>query len=1286
MLRRLLQLLWFGFAALLILMAVTFSAARLLLPLMGDQRAGLETRMELLLQRPVRIGRMDAAWRGFGPTLQLHQLRVLDETGDRELLAVDALWLHLDLFASLRQRSLVVSDASLVGLDLDLVRRPDGRIALRNMPLPVHALSVERVLDNLEELGELSLQGTRLRWEDQTGAIPDLRLEDVTLRLQALDRALWADLDVPLPAAYGSRLRASLRLAGEPARPGEVQGRFFLQLEGLHLGTWSSLLPDRRLDAWGRLDLRLWGQVEQGQARELALDVDLRDAQFASLEGDEASPFLLSRLQSRLLWSRQEDGWRVSVRDFELAGNGLDWPASDGWLQQRREADGSLRLEGGIGHLELGVLSRLLPALPLRAALAEPLRGIRPEGSLAGLRFATRLRDGAPEALRLHAEFHHLRTRPFGRLPGIQGWNGRLDGDLEQGTLQLDIADGAFEQALFRGPLPVTEGGGAVHWRRADGRLSLYSNDFRLANAEVAGQGYWRVDVADPLGGAGSMPYLDLNFAIARGQAAHTGRYLPAGMMNERAVAWLDRALVAGEITAGQVLFHGPLRGFPFDGQQGRFEVRAEVRDAVLDYQPGWQPIHDLRASLAFTGAGMEILGHEGYIGDTRLSEVHARTANLRRDGPPLRITGRAEGGLDRMQAFLRASPLGDRYHGLTDTLRPEGPATLQLDLRVPLRKAHGDFGVQGTLQLAGNRLRIEQQGLALEGVAGELSFTEASIGSRALQATLWDAPVGIELETRPDDEGGYHRIRLQGPVDLVGRLREEGGTLAERLEGSADWRAEVRVHPPRTAQPARVDLELASDLRGIDVALPEPLGKPAAEARPLRLWRTLDGTGEGPLRLQYGGQLQAVLELEPRGEASALVRGTLRLGGGEARLPRDAVLQVTGRLPRLVLAEWLALRGTGREGAAPLPPLELDLALDELEFYRRRLRDIALRLRRQGADWNLHLGGQGAQGQVRAQHGEGGLERLEVELDHLRIEGLPDAPGWQEELEDVDTDPRALPVLAVRVGELHQDGRPLGELVLQTQRRPDGLRVETLALVSEDYRLETQGEWRMTATGQSQSRFDLQLQDGNLGVLLEHLGHERIMESRRANARLAASWPGSPLAFNLERIEGNLELDIGSGQLARLDAPAGRLLNILSIHSLQRRLALDFSDVFGKGFSFDAITGNVRFLSGDAYTQDLAVQAPSAQIAITGRTGFAARDYDQRVTITPLVSSNLPIAGVLAGGPAVGAALFVAEKLFGERMNRLARYQYQVTGPWDAPQLERLQLNPEPGPDAGPP
>jgi uncharacterized protein YhdP len=66
-------------------------------------------------------------------------------------------------------------------------------------------------------------------------------------------------------------------------------------------------------------------------------------------------------------------------------------------------------------------------------------------------------------------------------------------------------------------------------------------------------------------------------------------------------------------------------------------------------------------------------------------------------------------------------------------------------------------------------------------------------------------------------------------------------------------------------------------------------------------------------------------------------------------------------------------------------------------------------------------------------------------------------------------------------------------------------------------------------------------------------------------------------------------------------------------------------------------------------------------------------RDYDQKVTVTPQVSSSLPIAGAIAGGPAVGAAVFLAEKLVGDKFNRMTRVHYRVSGSWDKPKYEKL-------------
>ena len=56
-------------------------------------------------------------------------------------------------------------------------------------------------------------------------------------------------------------------------------------------------------------------------------------------------------------------------------------------------------------------------------------------------------------------------------------------------------------------------------------------------------------------------------------------------------------------------------------------------------------------------------------------------------------------------------------------------------------------------------------------------------------------------------------------------------------------------------------------------------------------------------------------------------------------------------------------------------------------------------------------------------------------------------------------------------------------------------------------------------------------------------------------------------------------------------------------------------------------------------------------------------------------------MAGALAGGPAVGAAVIVAEKLLGGKIgiNEMGRKQYTVTGSWSEPVIRSLTPKPVP-------
>jgi uncharacterized protein YhdP len=157
--------------------------------------------------------------------------------------------------------------------------------------------------------------------------------------------------------------------------------------------------------------------------------------------------------------------------------------------------------------------------------------------------------------------------------------------------------------------------------------------------------------------------------------------------------------------------------------------------------------------------------------------------------------------------------------------------------------------------------------------------------------------------------------------------------------------------------------------------------------------------------------------------------------------------------------------------------------------------------------------------------------------------------------------------------------------------------------------------------------------------------------------------------------MEGELELSVEKGQLKDVDQGIGRVFGLLGIHTLVRRLTLDFSDLTDQGFPFDTIYGTFSLLDGNAHTRNLVLDGPAAKIKVEGRTGIVAQDYDQIVAVSPKISETLPATGALLAGPAgavVGSVVLLYQKLFSE--DEIALTRYTLTGQWDDPQLEEIR------------
>jgi len=471
------------------------------------------------------------------------------------------------------------------------------------------------------------------------------------------------------------------------------------------------------------------------------------------------------------------------------------------------------------------------------------------------------------------------------------------------------------------------------------------------------------------------------------------------------------------------------------------------------------------------------------------------------------------------------------------------------------------------------------------------------------------------------------------------------------------------------------VALEVTSDLKGMVSNLPYPLAKNSQQSGSFKIETVFPRSLGVPLGLQYNGQLNAVFDLD---EHMTLQRGAVTFGGMVPLMPEKALISLEGKLEHLSLDEWLpfvsAAEGSDANvsessDAAVVEIEQLNLEIAALSAFGYDFHYASVGLARALGSWqgavNSHL--MGGRVQIPLDFAR---NTLEMELDYLILPGLveaetvADAGGAEEEI-----DPRELPAMDINSRFFSYADESYGQLQLLTTRSQHGLHVARLNLNPPWMALSASGEWTMVNHKQHSS-FDISADSENFGEMLTRLDIADSVRDGESSIRIAARWPGTPMAFALEHLSGSMQLKVEDGRLLDIKPGAGRLFGLISVQALKRRLTLDFSDMFKKGFSFNRMEGGFEIHEGNATTSDFNIVGPSASIAMVGRVGLAAKDYDQYVIVEPHMASSLPVVGALVSSLGTGVVIWAAQKLL--NLGEPAQVEYRVTGPWDAPMVLR--------------
>ncbi|WP_116136646.1 YhdP family protein [Trinickia diaoshuihuensis] len=1375
--RRLRRILKFALAVAFLvyfLVAALFIGLRyVVLPRIDDFRPRIEALVTKRLHADLRIGKLASHWSGFEPGVDITDLVIRDRQGNRALSVPHAT-------GTLSWRSLLKGKPVLGSLVIDhpdvlTERRADGTLWVGAIQVPTTHTGNDTFSTWLLSQQAIVVRAGTLRWRDALQGAPELALHDV--RIAILNEGLSHRVALQAPAE-GTLLKGPLDLRARfrhiplmsIGKPENWTGQAYLSTGPVELPMLGRYLKLPIATYAGRVDNAIWARFSGGHFRSAN----------GRLEGADIA-LRVRPTQPRLDMPVARFGWAVQIdaqRDYRIRLTDLLAELAEPALPDGTPVSRTLQLATLTGRyrvptiehgqlmsvsgdrVDLGVLAEFTRALPVPRRFLDELVRFDPRGMVANYTIA--VERARPENALAASEERVAGTAPVVRyrfkadlqgisfaaqepppglsaaghpragLPGFENLWGNIDADERQGTIALDTVNAAvtipgefddprltFDRLRMRGNWTVspTREPGEPHKS-----FSVTVPELSLENADTAGS--VAATYTNPGHGRGQ---LDLKATIARAKVPSIPRYLPTSI-GEHLRHYLGHGLQNGTARDATIEVRGGLDKFPYsrEPQAGVFRIVAPFTGGKFDPSPYpekklkngtpdlWPALEGIDGVFTLKENKLRFDIDRGRYKRVAIAPVAGHIDDLGNRESPLVIAGRAHGPLADLLDYVNNSALAGMTGHASENLRASGAAGLTLTLTVP-RNKEPHVGVAGTVTLNGDTLSAPQLP-PLEALGGQVRFTKSSISLEHV-AGRW---LGGEIRAG----GGLHEDGRYG-FDITGRIAADSARrldlegpaakLLAHLDGTAPY--SIAVHGRKGGLPT---VSATSDLTGLALDLPAPLGKPLGTPMPFSLDVKPLGAGErtqaasnetiraradvqlGPLRAAY------VVKRSPPAAGSApisVVSGAIALN--EAVEPAPQGVTATLDADTFDADAWRALARelrqdrasdspvTGERGqprpasnapsrAAQFLPTRIAARFKTLKLMNRQWSNVAIDATHAAPDWQADLASDEVAGNVSWRPGEAGAPAGQLRA-RLTKASIPVAVGHDLLGQLTPSANAPIPAIDLVIDDLTMRGHDVGRLAVNARNfEEDGVpvwQVEKLDISNPAAHLVATANWRTSrrlggdvdADTPRRTIVDFKLDVADAGALLDRFGLPRTVKGGSGSLTGKALWRGGPTAIDYPTLDGDLAMDLHHGQILRVDPAVAKLLGVLSLQSITRVLALNFRDVIGEGLPFKSATGTARVRHGVARTDDFRIVTAPARADLSGTVDLAQETQDLHVVITPTLSAGSAVIAATVVNPLLGLGALVANVALSQSIAHAFAHDYSVTGSWSHPRVERV-------------
>tara|TARA_R110000824_G_scaffold318073_2_gene505289 strand:+ start:30969 stop:35006 length:4038 start_codon:yes stop_codon:yes gene_type:complete len=1274
---------------LLVLLASYISVGRLLMPLASTQKDWLENELIKSLGLEITVGSLQGSWFRFSPIISLHDVEIIQEQNSDIMHSLKELNIALDVPQSLLKRQLIINRVVIDEMSLLLLENESGDWSLSGFSASEND-NTEQLLDILFNVERLQIAEAKLLLRRYDSA--DIELNNIYLDIQNNPQNHQAQLQFRIND-QSSPVQMALRLDGNPL--GIYSANAFLDINNLDLlplidDAYNQQMSLTAFNGSAQLWLDFDNQsVKQAQATlaNLNLSADfLQSGQSIAITSGSADITAIQPI---------DKDWSFWAQNLQFDFFNRPWESGDFFIELNLQNESpALDVKGE--SVNLAIFTDMLEALNLTEQTRQVLSDLDPRGNLRNLHLQTDFSGLYPGAFDLAANLEDVAVDAWAQAPSGSGIFGYVEANQNSGFVDVNSEDFTIHlPRIFQESWHYDAINGRVHWAVDNGSVRVYSDTIDARNDAIHGRVKFEINNQQDAEEAWDSN-LNLLVGVLDFDASYKSRYLPTLNNIRGTMDYLDKAVISGNISNSGFIFRGKTSNV-LDVNQQTVQTFYQVENAGLRFLDEWPMLENLSGFVKVNNNHVDISTQQAEISDI---ELDAATAQIRplpdNAGSWLSVSTSATTAGNIGLNFLRESPVNARVGSYLDSWDLQGEVGLEVRLGIALNNTELENDIQVLAIPKGGSLYIPEYDLRFNGLRGPINFSVADgLQATGLSANLFDFPVAARITS--NDKGvvitGNGRVSNTALQDWS--LQPEFvKNLLQFSEGALAYRADLTIYNQEQADGTLSSLSLSSDLLGLAFDLPQPFDKGIDESASLDLDMNFSA-GLEHITVNFRDQLNADLIIE----ASELYGGEINFGARNQdfsirRLNSETGLLISGEISDFNLQEWQevsqAFSAEEGESAAELVRL-VDVRIGNLVVFGVDLPAINTVLRRQGPAWALYLDNEQIQGDMLFP--DAANEALDVQLSYLRI------PADEEEVdvtdpevetltgsieirseEEVDVladiNPADLPAMNFHTDEFSLGAGNMGAWDFQLRSNNNGALISNLTMRTAGASItDLSGEtgatidWQFN-NGAHRSSFSGLFSAGNLAEVLPSFGYAAVVQSESARFVSELDWSGSPAAFALKKVNGQVDLQMRNGRFIDIESGSARLFGAFNFDALVRRMQLDFSDLYERGLAYDTISGVLDFSQGTVNTQDnFLIRGPSSTINVNGSLDLVNETIAADVLVNlPLGQNVSMVAGILGAWP-IAITTYVASIIFRDQLQNFTTVLYRLEGPWDDPQ-----------------